>query len=155
MLASSIFRRSRHKYVHNISDGWYDFAYIICGCRARSRSPEKAMFAIIRLIRYDCQDARANKLKLELNIKIVTRCLARLQVGQEQRSAMLLPYTNLAPPLRPIHHSTNISNFDMRSVFMWSTRCEMTGDPIRKAQRSNQTKSMSAIKDTEQFTALT
>ena len=66
----------------------------------------------MRLIRYDCQDARANKLRLELNIKIVTHCLASLQVGQEQCSAMLLPYTNLAPPLWPIHHSTNISNFD-------------------------------------------
>ena len=71
---------------------------------------------------------------MELNIKIMTHSLASLQVGQEQRSAMLLPYKNLAPPLslRPIHHSNNISNFDVSSAFMWSMRSKMTGDPFER-----------------------
>ena len=60
--------------------------------------------------------------------------LASLQVGQEQRSAMLLPYKNLAPPLslRPIHHPNNISNFDVSSAFMWSMRSKMTSDPFKR-----------------------
>src|SRR6202040_711936 len=79
-------------------------------------------------------DTNTNKLRLELNIEIMTYCLASLQVSQEQRSAMLLPYKNLAPPLslRPIHHPNNISNFDVSSAFMWSMRSKMTSDPFKR-----------------------